>query len=606
MEITLNNSIMQIRKLLLAVCAVLIGAPVFAQGLRVDDLGNRNVIVRVNDLSKNFLLLPVQEDAPESGIYVTVDGAAEPCRNVRLAIDRVDYMVPLELSPYKGRTVALDIHVGDGHRRTGVINDLCWEKMCLSDEFSVENVEKYRPAFHHTPQYGWMNDPNGMFYHDGVYHLYYQFNPYGSMWGNMHWGHSTSTDLVNWEHHPVAIAPDQWGTIFSGSAVVDKDNTSGFGKDAVVAMYTSCSLTQKQSIAYSTDGGLTFTKYNGNPVIQAPQECRDPKIFWNDETQCWNCVLVSPLEYEAWFYSSKDLKNWTKESEFGGHGLRTAIWECPDMVKVTDPESGVTKWVLIVNVNPGGPAGGSATQYFTGDFDGKTFTCDSGPDVVKWLDYGKDHYATVSWSGAPDGRTMVIAWMSNWQYATQLPTLQFRSANSLSRDLGLLKAENGEWIVSVKPSPEFEALRDGKPMRKSFSASAKARTFELPSSLCEINVAFDCDAGAVLNIRLSNADGEYVDLTYDGKTYTFDRSASGIVGFNPDFPVPTVAPASDDKVQKIRMILDVSSIEIFDADGYWAMTNLAFPENPYTHVSVSAKGGRCNVKTLEMYSLNNR
>ena len=594
---------MRIRKIFLAVCAIAMSLPVFAQGLRVDDLGNRNVIVRVEDLSRKFLLLPVQENAPESGVYVVVDGVAEPCRNIRLAIDRVDYMVPLELTPYVGKTVALDIHIGDGHRRTDVIKDVCWQNLVLSDEFSLENTEKYRPAFHHTPQYGWMNDPNGMFWHDGTYHLYYQFNPYGSMWGNMHWGHSSSKDLVNWEHHPVAIAPDQWGTIFSGSAVVDKDNTSGFGKDAVVAMYTSCSLTQKQSIAYSNDGGITFTKYNGNPVIQAPQECRDPKVFWNDETQCWNCVLVSPLEYEAWFYSSPDLKNWTKESEFGGHGLTTAIWECPDMLKITDPVTGVTKWVLLVNVNPGGPAGGSATQYFTGDFDGKTFKCDSAPEVVKWLDYGKDHYATVSWSGAPDGRAMVIAWMSNWQYANQLPTRQFRSANSLARDLGLIQTKDGEWIVSVKPSPEFEAMRNGKPVRKSFTATSKPRTFELPSSLCEINLSYACAGEAELLVRLSNENGEYVDLAYDGEKYTFDRSRSGQVGFSPDFPVPTTAPASDASVQGVRLVLDVSSIEAFDADGYWAMTNLVFPENPYTHITISTKSGRCSVKSLEMYSL---
>ena len=578
-------------------------APVFARGLRVDDLGNRNVIVRVNDLSKKYLLLPVQEDAPESGIYVTVDGVAEAVRNVRLAIDRVDYMVPLELSAYEGKVVALDIHVGEGHRRVDVIKDVCWEKMCLSDEFSVENIEKYRPVFHHTPEYGWMNDPNGMFYHDGVYHLYYQFNPYGSMWGNMHWGHSSSTDLVNWEHHPVAIAPDQWGTIFSGSAVVDKNNTAGFGENAVVAIYTSCSLTQKQSLAYSTDGGITFTKYAGNPIIQAPQECRDPKVFWNEEAGCWNLVLVSPLEYEAWFYSSKDLKNWTKESEFGGHGNVSAIWECPDMIKITDPETGKDKWVLIVNINPGGPAGGSATQYFVGDFDGKTFVCDTKPEVVNWLDYGKDHYATVSWSGAPDGRAMVIAWMSNWQYATQLPTKQFRSANSLARDLSLVKDAEDNYRVAVLPSKEVEALRNGKPSVSSFTAGSKAKTVALPSALCEIDLKFVPAQGSKVTVRLSNDEGEYVDLVYDGKSYTCDRTASGITDFNVDFPVPAVAPASYDKEQHIRMILDISSLEMFDGKGWWAMTELVFPNTPYNKVQVISEGGNSRVKSLKVYDL---
>lgn len=575
-----------------------------AQDLRVDDLGNRNVIVRVNDLTKNFLLLPVQEDVHESAVFVTVNGVAEPVRHVRLAVDRVDYMVPLDLKPYAGKTVALDIHVGDGHRRTDVINDLCWEKMCLSDEFSLENTEKYRPVFHHTPQYGWMNDPNGMFYHDGVYHLYYQYNPYGSMWGNMHWGHSSSRDLVNWEHHPVAIAPDQWGTIFSGSAVVDENNTAGFGEGAVVAMYTSCSLTQKQSIAYSLDGGLTFTKYDGNPVVQAPQECRDPKVFWNEETGCWNCVLVSPLEYEAWIYSSQDLKNWKKESEFGGHGNVSAIWECPDLFKLTDPSTGESKWVLLININPGGPAGGSATQYFVGDFDGKTFVCDTEPEVVNWLDYGKDHYATVSWSHAPEGRTMVIAWMSNWQYANQLPTRQFRSANSLARDLTLAKNSDGTYRVCVLPSKEMETLRFAKPATYSFSVGSKGRSVVLSSSLCEIDMTFTARQGSRVTLRLSNDLGEHADLVYDGKTYTFDRAESGLTDFSNDFAVPTVAPASDLKEQRVRLIMDVSSIEMFDGNGWWAMTNLVYPETPYNKIEVISENGTSKVKSLKVYTLN--
>lgn len=595
---------MKIRQMFLALCAIVMSMPVFAQGLRVDDLGNRNVIVRIEDLSKKYLLLPVQEDVPESGVFVTVNGVAEPVRNVRLAVNRVDYMVPLELAPYEGKTVALDIHVGDGHRRVDVIKDICWEKMCLSDEFSVENVEKYRPVFHHTPQYGWMNDPNGMFYHDGTYHLYYQFNPYGSMWGNMTWGHSSSRDLVNWEHHPAAITPDQWGTIFSGSAVVDKDNTAGFGEGAVVAIYTSCSLTQKQSIAYSLDGGMTFTKYDGNPVIQAPQECRDPKVFWNEEAGCWNCVLVSPLEYEAWFYTSPDLKNWTKVSEFGGHGITSAIWECPDMIKLSDPVTGETKWVLVININPGGPAGGSATQYFVGDFDGKTFVCDTAPEVVNWLDYGKDHYATVSWSGAPDGRAMVIAWMSNWQYANQLPTRQFRSANSLARDLSLAKCSDGSYRVCVLPSKEMENMRSGKPVSASFSVGSKGRTVTLPSSLCEIDMTFSAREGSRVTFRLSNELGEHADLVYDGKSYTFDRSASGLKDFSNDFAVPTVAPASDAREQHIRLVMDVSSIEMFDGKGWWAMTNLVYPEVPYNKLEVISENGTTKVRSLKAYSLN--
>lgn len=594
---------MTIKQCLSVALAVFICTVASAQDIEINDLGNRNVIVRVADSGMKYLLLPIQENVPESAVYVTVDGVAEPVRNIRLAVDRIDYMVPLDLTPYAGKTMTLDIHIGDGHRRTDVMKDVCWDNIRLSDDYAVHNVEKYRPVFHHTPEYGWMNDPNGMFYHDGVYHLYYQFNPYGSMWGNMHWGHSSSRDLINWEHHPVAIAPDQWGTIFSGSAVVDMDNTSGFGENAVVAMYTSCSLTQKQSIAYSNDGGLTFTKYEGNPVVTAPQECRDPKVFWNDETGCWNCVLVSPLEYEAWFYSSPDLKNWTKESEFGGHGITSAIWECPDMVRVSDPETGVTKWVLIININPGGPAGGSATQYFVGDFDGKTFVCDSEPEVVNWLDYGKDHYATVSWSHAPEGRAMVIAWMSNWQYANQLPTMQFRSANSLARDLTLTKDADGNYRVCVLPSKEMEAMRTADPLATSFRAGKKGKVVDLPAELVELDIRFTAHEDSKVIFRLSNDQGEHADLTYADGSYVFDRSESGITDFSNDFAVPTESPASPGKEQHVRMIIDVSSVEIFDGNGWWVMTNLVYPATPYNKVEVISENGSCHVKSFKAYGL---
>ena len=274
------------------------------------------------------------------------------------------------------------------------------------------------------------------------------------------------------------------------------------------------------------------------------------------------------------------------------------------MIKLTDPETGKTKWVLLININPGGPAGGSATQYFVGDFDGKNFVCDSAPEVVNWLDYGKDHYATVSWSHAPEGRAMVIAWMSNWQYANQLPTRQFRSANSLARDLSLAKCADGSYRVCVQPSKEMEVMRTGKPVTASFSAGAKGRAVMLPSSLCEIDMTFVPRDGSKVTIRLSNELGEHADLVFDGKSYTFDRSESGIKDFSNDFAVPTVAPASDAKEQRVRLIMDISSIEMFDGDGWWAMTNLVYPEVPYNKVEVISENGNCKVKSLKAYSLN--
>ena len=393
-------------------------------------LSENHAMVRLETGCK-YVLLPVEEKAENANIRII--GMENQCTrrpNVRLAVDNVDYYVPLEVKDGQ----LLDIIFHGDRRTTGNMKGFaCWKEMKFSDTFDTTNREKFRPAYHHTPQYGWMNDPNGMFYKDGEWHLYYQYNPYGSLWENMTWGHSVSKDLVHWEALPLAIEADALGTIFSGSCVVDKDNTAGFGKNAVIAFYTSAGEAQTQSMAYSTDGGRTFNKYGKNPVVtfNAP-DFRDPKVFWYDGTNRWIMMLAVGQEMQIW--SSANLKDWQKESSFGSeYGNHGGVWECPDLLKIED------KWVLICNINPGGPFCGSATQYFVGDFDGHKFTCESMPKVTKWLDYGKDHYATVSFSNAPDGRTVVLAWMSNWQYANQVPTRQFRSANSIARDLGLFK-----------------------------------------------------------------------------------------------------------------------------------------------------------------------
>ena len=405
-------------------------------GLKIHYLGANHSLVQVQELQK-YLLLPVEEAAPEATVNVLVNNKADQSFQVRLAVNRIDYLVPFALDQYRGKTVTFDIHTGNS--RTNVrdaMADACWKELKLSDTFDDANREVFRPFYHHTPVYGWMNDPNGMFYKDGEYHLYYQYNPYGSMWGNMNWGHSSSKDLISWQHHPVAIQPNGLGAVFSGSSVVDKDNTAGFGKDAIIAIYTSAGASQIQSLAYSLDNGMTFHVYENNPIIAADKECRDPNMFWHEKSGKWILVLAAALEKEMWIYSSPDLKNWTKESSFGhGYGAQEGVWECPDLMELPVRGTDRTKWVLICNINPGGPFGGSAAQYFVGDFDGKTFTCDTKPEVTKWMDYGKDHYAAVSWSNTPEKRHTVIAWMSNWQYANNVPTRQFRSANTLPRDI---------------------------------------------------------------------------------------------------------------------------------------------------------------------------
>ena len=420
-----------------------------------------------------------------------------------------------------------------------------------------------------------MNDPNGMFYKDGTWHLYYQYNPYGSQWENMTWAHSTSPDLIHWQHQGEAIRPDALGTVFSGSCVVDKENTAGFGKDAVVAFYTSAGAAQTQSIAYSTDNGRTFRKYADNPVITSDvPDFRDPNVFWHEETQQWILILAAGQQMNI--YSSKNLKDWKYESSFGeGYGNHGGVWECPDLLKMGG------KWVLVCNINPGGPFGGSATQYFVGSFDGHKFTCESKPEVTKWMDYGKDHYATVSFSNAPDGRIVVLPWMSNWQYANQVPTQQYRSANGLPRELGLF-SYGGKDYVSVKPAPEVYAAFEKKPSGR-LQAAAYLEVTGIKNNA---------------SIVLSNDKGEKVVMAYDGKngTFSMDRNASGQADFNNDFKATTVAPTCG-KVKMLQIFIDRCSIEAFDGEGRMAMTNLVFPSRPYDRIT--AKGCKVTVHALK-------
>ena len=554
---------------LLAICLFITTTFMHAQTF----LSSNHAMKRVKTADK-YILLPVEEEEGYAHIRVIKDNQVVKEFNCKLAINKTDYNVPLDVSEYGGE-VLLDIQFSGDKRSIGLINNfVCWKDIKATNVFDSKNREKFRSIYHHTPVYGWMNDPNGMFYKDGVWHLYYQYNPYGSQWENMTWAHSTSTDLIHWKNHGEVIQPDALGTIFSGSSVVDKENTAGFGKDAVVAFYTSAGAAQTQSIAYSTDNGETFKKYVNNPILTSDvPDFRDPNVFWNEEVKQWNLILAAGQQMNI--YSSKNLKDWKFESSFGeGYGNHGGVWECPDLLKMGD------KWVLICNINPGGPFGGSATQYFVGSFDGHKFTCESKPEVTKWMDYGKDHYATVSFSNAPDGRIVVLPWMSNWQYANQVPTQQFRSANGLPRDLGLY-SYNGEDYVSVKPSPEVFAAFEKKPSGRLQSAAYIEVT----------NIKSNA------SIVLSNDKGERVTMVYDGKNATFsmDRTESGVTDFHSDFKAKTVAPTNG-VIKSMQIFIDRCSIEAFDTEGKVAMTNLVFPSKPYDKIIV--KG--CKVKIYEL------
>lgn len=589
--------------------AIALGLSLTVQGaenrVAVKHLANEQNIILLDSVKK-FLLLPVQENAPEGKVNIIVNNEfqLEQNINIRLAREKVDYYVPLDLSAYQGKSVSVDV--------TGMpASSLCWKEIKLSDTFDSSNRETYRPVYHHTPVYGWMNDPNGMFYKDGVYHLYFQYNPYGSMWANMTWGHSTSIDLTHWTYEGTAIVPDAWGAIFSGSCVVDKDNTAGFGKGAVVAFYTSAKSTpwgdvQSQSMAYSLDNGKTFIKYEHNPILTSTErDFRDPKVFWYAPGKHW--VMMLAVGQEMQIYSSGNLKEWKKESSFGAmQGAHGGVWECPDLVEVAVEGSKEKKWVLICNLNPGGPFGGSAAQYFVGSFDGKKFVNES-PTQTKWLDWGKDNYATVTWSNAPAGRCIALGWMSNWQYANNVPTTQYRSANTIARDLTLYRV-GGELYLKSKPSPEIKKARAEEKKIPTFEVKGN---YEVASLLAdnkgayEIEMTIENKGTSKIDFSLMNEKGEKVAMYYDvvRKQLVMDRSASGIVGFSRDFPAVTVAPVRNTDQIHLRLFIDRSSVEAFGEEGEYVMTNLVFPAEPYNRMVFSSDKGSYIVKSMNVYRL---
>ena len=561
-------------------------------------------VMRANG-ADGVLWFPVQESMGESNIRILADNQQLELVRVRLAKDSIDYYVPYELNRWGDRDLVLEIRtwLPDTARREAMV---CWDAITtnstLAGQFNARRAaetDRYRLRYHHSPAFGWMNDPNGMFYDEatGVLHLYYQHNPYGAMWGNMHWAHSTSRDLLHWEHQPIAIRPTALGTIFSGSAVIDRNNTAGFGENAIVAIFTVDGESQKQAIGYSLDGGLSFTQYAGNPVLSDTiADFRDPKVFWDEQTQRW--VMVLACQQEMRFYASDNLKDWTYLSRFGeGYGCHDGVWECPDLIKVQGDNSQFAihdsqctkecKWVLLCNINPGGPFGGSATQYFVGDWNGKEFTIHNAQCTnSKWLDYGMDHYATVTYHNAPEDRVVAQGWMSNWLYANDLPTGLYRSQNTITRDLSLYIDDKGEYRVAVKPSPENDALC--------------GETVEQPTEACVIDVQMDNgqrakDNGQML-ITLSNDKGEKVVMTLDArkKTFSMDRRHSGDCSFSKHFAAVTTTPLFVERPSyKVCLFIDRCSIEAFDSEGAWAMTNLVFPSEPYNHLEV--QGGTATI-----------
>ena len=629
------NNMMKAACLLMAAATAATNT-VQAQKMNIEHHGDTTVISVQNPTK--YLLLPIQEEQDEAQVLLSTGSKDDTWMDVRLAQNGADYYVPFALGDGKTATVKI----------LGLKKDaLAINLMRLSDTFDTTNTDYYRPSYHFTPLYGWMNDPNGMVYKDGEYHLYFQYNPYGSKWGNMHWGHAVSRDLIHWEHLDPAIARDPVGHIFSGSSVVDKKNTAGFGKDAIIAIYTNNSVNhdEVQCIAYSNDNGRTFTKYEGNPVLtpfDGLKDFRDPKVFWYEKDKCW--FMIVSADKETRFYKSKNLKKWDYVSAFGkGLGQQPCQYECPDFFQLpVNGDEKNKKWVMTMNINPGCWFGGSATEYFVGDFDGKNFTCPDANDV-KWLDWGKDHYATVTFSNTGN-RVLAITWMSNWQYANLTPFKQNRGANGLPRELKLYE-KNGKYYISEDVAPEALALRKSTKELGSQTVEGEKAFAGATSGMegaFEIEADVTADANGIAGIELYNNKRErtliYIDMK-EGKV-VMDRTESGLTDFGKqsvphdielawdkqraaegkqpariensinyknDFALATWAPLSlcqdGKKTFHLDIFADKSSIELFVDGGRIAMTNLVFPVAPYENVKLYSQGGKAEFQNMKIHTL---
>ncbi len=448
--------------------------------------------------------------------------------------------------------------------------------------------ETWRPQFHFSPKAHWMNDPNGMVYNQGVYHLFFQYYPDSSVWGPMHWGHAVSKDMVHWEERPIALYPDKLGYIFSGSAVVDKANTSGFGQPGqppLVAVFTQHDPVgaaqnrndfQNQSVAYSLDNGQHWTKYSGNPVLRNPgiTDFRDPKVFWYAAGREW--VMTLAVKDHIEFYSSGNLKSWKKAGEFGKEaGAHGGVWECPDLFPLDDGRGGKL-WVLVVNINPGGPNGGSATQYFLGRFDGKTFVPSTAG--TRWLDYGPDEYAGVTWSNTGT-RRIFLGWMSNWLYGQKVPTDPWRSANTVPRELGLAQAGDSLYVTS-QPVTELDTL-DG-PAEEEIVPGQPTANVPAPLHI-PAKITIRLRKVAAFDLVFSNRYNDSTVIRFDGAgMYFIDRQHSGTaVGadFDRVYAAPRISKAAS---IGLTVYADASSFELFADGGLTVMTALVFPTHPYT------------------------
>ena len=562
---------------------------------------------KLSILTDQYLMVPVQNGSSYSLLTICDSTGKElTSQRIRIARDAVDRYLPLYTGGVAGQEIQIILSMD--------YENSIFESKLYTDTVSglTPKKDNYRPVYHHSPAFGWMNDPNGMVYHDGVYHLFYQHYPYGTYWSDMHWGHATSTDLIHWEQHPIALFPDEYGYMFSGSIVVDEKNTAGFGEGAFVAVYTSTHPSQAQSLAYSLDKGMTWHKY-GAPVLYGEGDFRDPKVFWYEPQDCWMLILANG--HQVGIYSSPDLKQWKHELGWGkGIGAHGGVWECPDLIQVPVEGTNEMKWVMLVSINPGGIAGGSGTQYFIGDFIGNDFVLDTASKSGSlWVDYGKDNYAGVTWSGIRDkeNRPLFIGWMSNWDYSGGTPygTSPFRGQNTFPRALSLVQTPDGLRLKSA-PVEQMNNLRSDVEYSVPITTISSVWQSDPIKPMLDGTYLIEMELENVKKswkLTLKNSKNQFVAVGYNATTNEVyvDRKKSGITNCGNGFATANQVGrlSNDESAHQATILVDRSSIELFINGGRMVLTDLAYPSQPYNQLELSPEGGLLNVNQLKVTAI---
>ena len=562
---------------------------------------------KLSILTDQYLMVPVQNGSSYSLLTICDSTGKElTSQRIRIARDAVDRYLPLYTGGVAGQEIQIILSMD--------YENSIFESKLYTDTVSglTPKKDNYRPVYHHSPAFGWMNDPNGMVYHDGVYHLFYQHYPYGTYWSDMHWGHATSTDLIHWEQHPIALFPDKYGYMFSGSIVVDEKNTAGFGEGAFVAVYTSTHPSQAQSLAYSLDKGMTWHKY-GAPVLYGEGDFRDPKVFWYEPQDCWMLILANG--HQVGIYSSPDLKQWKHELGWGkGIGAHGGVWECPDLIQVPVEGTNEMKWVMLVSINPGGIAGGSGTQYFIGDFMGNDFVLDTASKSGSlWVDYGKDNYAGVTWSGIRDkeNRPLFIGWMSNWDYSGGTPygTSPFRGQNTFPRALSLVQTPDGLRLKSA-PVEQMNNLRSDVEYSVPITTISSVWQSDPIKPMLDGTYLIEMELENVKKswkLTLKNSKNQFVAVGYNATTNEVyvDRKKSGITNCGNGFATANQVGrlSNDESAHQATILVDRSSIELFINGGRMVLTDLAYPSQPYNQLELSPEGGLLNVNQLKVTAI---